>query len=204
MKAEAAKAQNNKKPAAPLPLDLQGAEAKLVQENVILLQRLLSDAILYLDGEEGARLYQRALEAQPEDLHKLTTHEAIYAARALACLATFSNISEDVAGRRRHADITPGSDENRPQDLAGAANWLKANGVAEKDLVELYKKLRVVPVLTAHPTEMRRRSVMEREHELARVLQLRLHRPSKAAEGEMEADPVPLHRHSLENTPASP
>jgi phosphoenolpyruvate carboxylase len=146
--------------------------AKLVQENVRLLERLLREAILYLDGEEGEKLFKRALKAQPGDLSKLSTHEAVYAARALACLSTFSNISEDVAGRRRHADLVFAADEALPRNLAGAAAWLKRRGVSDEALTALYKSMHVAPVLTAHPTEMRRRSVMEREHEVARLLQL--------------------------------
>src|SRR5262249_14942883 len=71
--------------------------------NVALLERLLRDAITYLDGEHGAALYRRALSATPEDLSrdKLSTQDAVAAARALAHLATFANLAEDVAGRRR-------------------------------------------------------------------------------------------------------
>jgi phosphoenolpyruvate carboxylase len=192
MNAEARKAQSDKaalKASASSPRDPGGEEdaARLVQESVKLLQRLLREAIVYLDGKEGEQLYDRALKAQPEDLHKLSTQEAIYAARALACLATFSNLSEDVAGRRRHADITPGSDSDRPHDLPGAAAWLKERGLTDEALAELYANMRVTPVLTAHPTEMRRRSVMEREHEVARVLQARHRLPKQFAE-QLEED----------------
>ncbi|MES1201307.1 MAG: phosphoenolpyruvate carboxylase [Pseudomonadota bacterium] len=146
--------------------------AKLVQQNVKLLDKLLNDAIGYLDGKEGEALYKRALKAHPEDLSKLTTQEAMYAARALACLSTFSNIAEDVVGRRRQADLVLASDEARPRNLAGAASWLKRHGQSKEEVDALLRGLHVTPVLTAHPTEMRRRSVMEREHELARLLGL--------------------------------
>jgi len=178
MKASAGKAQSAKS-AKPL---LEDDAALLVAESVVLLQGLLKDAIGYLDGTDGETLYERALAAQPEDLHTLTTHDAITAARALACLATFANISEDVAGRRRHADLAPGALESRPSDLAGAAQWLAERGQSAEARDALFAKMRVTPVLTAHPTEMRRRSVMEREHELARVLQARHRLPQPYAD----------------------
>ncbi|MES1200196.1 MAG: phosphoenolpyruvate carboxylase [Pseudomonadota bacterium] len=150
----------------------EAAAAKVVQQQVRLLEKLLREAILYLDGQDGEALYDRALKAHPEDLSKLATHEAMYAARALACLSTFSNIAEDVVGRRRTADLVLASDEQRPRHLAGAAAWLKRHGHDKAELDALLENMHVAPVLTAHPTEMRRRSVMEREHELARLLGL--------------------------------
>ncbi|HVZ98931.1 MAG TPA: phosphoenolpyruvate carboxylase [Caulobacterales bacterium] len=146
--------------------------AKLVQQHVDLLEKLLREAIGYLDGKEGEALYKRALKAHPEDLSKLGTHEAMYAARALACLSTFSNIAEDVVGRRRQADLVLASDESRPLNLARAGAWLKRRGHKAEEIDALFRSLHVSPVLTAHPTEMRRRSVMEREHELSRLLGL--------------------------------
>jgi phosphoenolpyruvate carboxylase len=162
--------------------------ARLVQDHTRLLQRLLREAVLYLDGEDGGRVFDSALAGEPAALGKLATNEAVYAARALACLATFANIAEDVAGRRRHGDISPGSDETRPRDLPGAAAWLKEAGASDEALAALYETMRVAPVLTAHPTEMRRRSVMEREHEVARLLSMRRHFLPKRDEEESDAD----------------
>src|SRR5262249_53630232 len=134
-------------------------ETKVVAANVALLDRLLGEAILYLDGEPGAALLKRAMSARPEALAELSTQEAVTAARALACLATFANIAEDVAGRRAQPEAFNGA-EARPHDLSGAAAWLAHHGEGAKDLEALLGRLHVAPVLTAHPTEMRRRSVM--------------------------------------------
>jgi phosphoenolpyruvate carboxylase len=179
-------ASAGKKPAPDAAGDSDAT--RLVQEHTLLLQRLLREAVLYLDGEDGGRVFDSALSGKPSALSKLATQEAVYAARALACLATFANIAEDVAGRRRHGDISPGSDESRPRDLPGAAAWLKHSGVSDEALNELYKNMHVAPVLTAHPTEMRRRSVMEREHEVARLLSMRRHFLPKHDEEDSDAD----------------
>jgi len=44
--------------------------------------------------------------------------------------------------------------------LASAADWLRRSGSAEAEVVAAFASLRITPVLTAHPTEARRRTVL--------------------------------------------
>jgi phosphoenolpyruvate carboxylase len=71
------------------------------------------------------------------------------------------------AGRRSPA----GSAGAGPTDsLAGAVAWLREVGVPETDVVGALERLRIQPVLTAHPTEARRRTVLIALRRIERLL----------------------------------
>ena len=54
--------------------------------------------------------------------------------------------------------------------MAYALKRAKENGVSRSELDAFFKAALVSPVLTAHPTEIRRRSSIDREMEIARLL----------------------------------
>ncbi len=152
------------------------ATSELVAKNVRLLESQLAEAIRYLDGEEAAALVERAREGLGDgDGESLSADQAVYCARALACFSTLSDIAEDVAGRRGHADFVNAGSDPRPRSLAAAADWLSRHGHDRLEVLKAVDEMAVSPVLTAHPTEMRRRSVLEREAELSRLLSLLRH-----------------------------
>lgn len=147
-------------------------------EHVRLLDSLLEEVIRYLDGPEAAALVQRArLAARRRDdaaleglFSGLKADEAVYLARAFACGAMLSNLAEDLAGRRRAAEEAVGPAEDAPRTLIEAARRLEPT-----EAEALVPRLAVSPVLTAHPTEVRRRAVVEREAEISRLMSLRRH-----------------------------
>jgi len=155
---------------APVP---EAAAAQAVH----YLEALLEDVIRYLDGDEAAALVRRAQEVARQDdeealetlFSSLRPDQAVYLARAFTCASMLSNLGEDVAGRRRtlEAEMEPGE---LPRTLVEAAERLgpKAAG-------RIVPRMAVAPVLTAHPTEVRRRAVVEREAEIARLMSLRTH-----------------------------
>lgn len=147
-------------------------------EAVRYLEDLLEEVIDYLDGDEAAALVKRARDVAQEDDEEalealfsgLRADQAVYLARAFTCASMLSNLGEDVAGRRRsiEAEELPGE---LPRTLAEAADR-----VGERAAGKLIPRMAVAPVLTAHPTEVRRRAVVEREAEIARLMSLRTHR----------------------------
>jgi phosphoenolpyruvate carboxylase len=147
-------------------------------EAVHYLEDLLEEVIRYLDGDEAAALVARARNVARQDdeealealFSSLRADEAVYLARAFACASMLSNLGEDVAGRRRAAE-SEAEDGEIPHTLAQAAERVGAKAAAR-----ILPKMAVAPVLTAHPTEVRRRAVVEREAEIARLMSLRTHR----------------------------
>jgi phosphoenolpyruvate carboxylase len=164
-----------------------------VGRNIRLLDGLFLDAVRYLDGVVAADTLERAIKAGEGEgsggaLAALTTADAVFLARAFACRSLLGNIAEDVAGRRRYADFEAAPSEDRPRTLAAAVALLKQRGEPDDDVMALIARMRIVPVLTAHPTEMRRKSVLDREAEIARLLSLRSHHLPRAADEDLKAE----------------
>lgn len=160
-----------------MDVKLPSGLARGAGEAVRYLEGLLEEVIRYLDGDDAASLVARAREVAQQDDEEalealfsgLRPDQAVYLARAFTCASMLSNLGEDVAGRRRtiEEEAEPGE---LPRTLVEAAERLGAR-VAGK----LVPRMAVAPVLTAHPTEVRRRAVVEREAEIARLMSLRAH-----------------------------
>jgi phosphoenolpyruvate carboxylase len=154
------------------------------------LEALLEDVIRYLDGDDAAALVKRARDVARQDdeealealFSTLRPDQAVYLARAFACASMLSNLGEDVAGRRRtlEAEMEP---SELPHTLAEAAERLGA-----KTAGRIVPRMAVAPVLTAHPTEVRRRAVVERESEIARLMSLRTHHLPPHVEARLRDD----------------
>ncbi|WP_421738173.1 phosphoenolpyruvate carboxylase [Caulobacter sp.] len=158
-----------------------------VRQNANLLSDLLSEAIAYLEGEEAAALVTKARKSAVRDddggeapgldhlFSDLSNDQAVFLARAFASHSLLANIGEDVAGRRRHAEAAAQPGDERPRTLVDAVKALKAGGKTDADISRIFAAMNVVPVLTAHPTEVRRRSMVDRETEISRLMALRRH-----------------------------
>ena len=159
-------------------------------EAVHYLMSLLEEVIRYLDGEDAAALVKRARDVAQEDDEEalealfsgLRPDQAVYLARAFTCASMLSNLGEDVVGRRRiaEAEAQPGE---LPRTLIAAAER-----VGSRHAARLVPQMAVAPVLTAHPTEVRRRAVVEREAEISRLMSLRTHRLPVPVETRLRED----------------
>ncbi|MBI1196368.1 MAG: phosphoenolpyruvate carboxylase [Phenylobacterium sp.] len=159
-------------------------------EAVRYLEDLLEDVIRYLDGEDAAALVRRAQGVAREDdeealealFSALRPDQAVYLARAFTCAAMMSNLGEDVAGRLREVEAEAERTEI-PHTLTEAADRVGARTAGR-----LVPRMAVAPVLTAHPTEVRRRAVVEREAEIMRLMTLRTGPLSAAEEKRIRED----------------
>ena len=158
-----------------------------VRQNANLLGDLLIEAIAYLEGEDAAGLVSKARKAAAHETEEgeapgldhlfegLSNDQAVFLARAFASHSLLANIGEDVAGRRRHAEADARPGDERARTLVDAVAALKASGKTDAELAKIFAAMNVVPVLTAHPTEVRRRSMVDRETEISRLMTLRRH-----------------------------
>ena len=136
----------------------------VVQEEVLILTELLEDITKnMLASETFDKIMQLKNLSTSEDyqgLNKLVTslsnEEMIYISRYFSILPLLINISEDVdlAYEINHQN-------NVDQDYLGKLSTT-IKMVAEKENAgEILEQLNVVPVLTAHPTQVQRKSMLD-------------------------------------------
>jgi phosphoenolpyruvate carboxylase len=156
-----------------------------LKEDIRLLGRLLGDVLRDQEGDavfdvvenirQTAVRFRR--EADPKAgeeldalLHKLTRNQTISVVRAFSYFQHLANIAEDQHhNRRRRAHLLAGSN---PQagSVGHALARLKQSGVEQERVEEFFRGALISPVLTAHPTEVQRKSILDAEHDIARLL----------------------------------
>ena len=106
-------------------------------------------------------------------LNPLPIPDALHVVRAFSYFSHLANLAEDVhQNRRRRAHALSGSPPQQGSIEAALAH-LTASGVGADALAEWFAEALVSPVLTAHPTEVQRKSILDCERELARLLRWR-------------------------------
>lgn len=64
----------------------------------------------------------------------------------------------------------PEGEAGRPESIDAAIGGLKADGFGIAAVTELLAGLEIEPTLTAHPTEVRRRTILDKQREISRIL----------------------------------
>src|SRR5512139_600050 len=96
-------------------------------------------------------------------LQALDLDETLSFVRGFMLFSMLANLAED---RQRGAEA--GS-----EDLAGALRSLAAEGVSAEAVAQLLEHSLIVPVLTAHPTEVMRKSMLDHRARIAALMALR-------------------------------
>ena len=161
-----------------------------LKEDIRLLGRLLGNVLREQEGEavfhvvetirQTAVRFRRESDAQSgaelnKLLKKLTRDQTISVVRAFSYFSHLANIAEDQHhNRRRRAHLLAGS---APQQgsIAYALSKLDSAGVSGTAVRSFFKEALISPVLTAHPTEVQRKSILDAEREIARLLAERGH-----------------------------
>ena len=172
------------KPVAPDTLAGADKDAPL-KEDIRLLGRLLGDVLRDQEGDavfdvvetirQTAVRFRR--DADPEAgqeltalLHKLTRNQTISVVRAFSYFSHLANIAEDQHhNRRRRTHLLNGSPP-REGSVGYALGKLRAAGVQQATVENFFRNALISPVLTAHPTEVQRKSILDAEHDIARLL----------------------------------
>lgn len=143
-----------------------------LRSTVRFLGRVLGDVIRAQDGEAVFNQIEEIRQASvgfhregtteaarlmAERLGGLSLSDTVRFVHSFACFLQITNIAEDQIQRRRGR----GGDA-RYDTLAGALRALKAEGVELETVVGLLRQALIAPVITAHPSEVRRKSVLDR------------------------------------------
>ncbi|ADE10508.1 phosphoenolpyruvate carboxylase [Sideroxydans lithotrophicus] len=157
------------------PADISSKDIPL-RDDVRLLGRILGDTLREQEGEETYKLIEsvrraavRFRKTQDEQdgelleqmLDQLSPTETLVVVRAFSYFSQLTNIAEDLHHNRRHrAHLKAGSP---PKDgtLQLALDRLEEKKIDKDTLQSFLNSALVSPVLTAHPTEVQRKSILD-------------------------------------------
>ncbi len=157
----------------------------LLRDDIRLLGRLLGDTLKTHEGEtlfdavEAIRQDSTALAREETDpaiarqlearLTRLSRDQTIAVVRAFSYFSHLANIAEDGQLIR-----------SQSQEAGPLARVLKE--LSRERMTELLRHACLMPVLTAHPTEVRRKSVLDAERDIARLLEARHREPERSTD----------------------
>jgi phosphoenolpyruvate carboxylase len=159
-----------------------------LREDIRYLGRVLGDVIRQQEGEavfaivekirqNSVRFHRDHDEAARRELdatlNALSTAQTIKIIRAFSFFSHLANIAEDLHHIRRSRAHAMAGAPPRDGTMARALEKARQAGLTPAEIRDFFATARVTPVLTAHPTEVRRRSTLEREHEIARLVEAR-------------------------------
>ncbi|MBR8406665.1 phosphoenolpyruvate carboxylase [Burkholderia cenocepacia] len=155
-------------------------------EDIRFLGRLLGDVVREQEGDTVfdvvETIRQTAVKFRREDdseaaqtlekkLRKLTPEQTVSVVRAFSYFSHLANIAEDRHHNRRRRIHALAGSAPQPGTVAYALDQLKTTGNASKRLLQrFFDDALIVPVLTAHPTEVQRKSILDAQHDIARLL----------------------------------
>jgi phosphoenolpyruvate carboxylase len=156
-----------------------------MRDDIRLLGAILGDTVREQNGDEVFDLVERAriasFQVRRSEIERaevaqifdgIDIRRAIPVIRAFSHFALLANVAEDIHRERRRAIHVDAGDP--PQDSTLAATYLKLDA-ADLDSATVAEALTgalVSPVITAHPTETRRRTVFDTQHRITQLMRL--------------------------------
>jgi phosphoenolpyruvate carboxylase len=162
-----------------------------VHDDVRFLGRLLGDAIRDYGGDALFRRIEyirsaavdraRGLgEGVDPGLSALSGDEVLAFTRGFMLFSMLANLAED----QGNVAAEPGA------DMAAALERLSTEGVGRATTLSLLADALIVPVLTAHPTEVRRKSMIDRRNRIAELMALRETGATETPDGDALEDAI--------------
>ncbi len=178
-------------------------QAQPITQNpdIRLLGRILGDVIRAHGGEAlfrrteairaasvGRHKGEGAVEAVAAELGALSLDDTLAFTRGFMLFSMLANLAEDRQMQGPAGAALPAGFAGTAADagfgLAEAVAVLEGKGVSRADLLALLARARVTPVLTAHPTEVRRKSMIDHKTRIAELMALRDAGDTQAGPGE--------------------
>ena len=156
-----------------------------LREDTRLLGRILGDTVREREGERVFDIIEQIRQTsirfrRDEDetarrelgeiMDGLSRAEASQIIRAFGYFSHLANIAEDQHRIRRTRAHAAAQSPPRDGSMAQALTRARDAGITGEELWAFLKTAAISPVLTAHPTEVRRRSMIDREMEVAGLL----------------------------------
>ncbi|RVT92828.1 phosphoenolpyruvate carboxylase [Sphingomonas crocodyli] len=144
--------------------------------DIRFLGRLLGDVIKAYGGETLFRRIEYIRSASVDrargivDAHSidsgldaLTLDDTLSFVRGFMLFSMLANLAED----RQGVAAEPGA------DVASALARLEQEGISRSEVLDLLNRSLIAPVLTAHPTEVRRKSMIDHRNHIAELMALK-------------------------------
>lgn len=153
-----------------------------LRENIRLLGEILGDCIREKPGPEWYERVEAVRQAAKDDrmqesgsgqrlaelLASLTDDQLVPVTRAFNQFLNLANLAEQYHGIRRHREPR---EQEPDESVRGTLARLAAQGVEPDRLHECVRDMRMEFVLTAHPTEVARRTLIMKYDEMSACLQ---------------------------------
>ena len=173
---------------APNPTLIKAAGSEpdaALKEDIRLLGRILGDVLRDQEGMDVFKVVetirQTAVRFRRESDHQsgtelnqllnaLSRDETISVVRAFSYFSHLANIAEDQHNNRSRRQQQLSGAPAPEGSVGHALDKLKNAGVAGTSLQQFFADALISPVLTAHPTEVQRKSILDAERDIARLL----------------------------------
>jgi len=120
-------------------------------------------------GSEGEASHHEAIAL--ELVHSLPAERAILLTRAFAFYFELINLAETNHRKRRRIALRLSGKAGRQRgSLSGTLSEMRRVGIGADEALDWLKRILIVPVFTAHPTEVARRSVMFKRRRIGEFL----------------------------------
>lgn len=167
-----------------------------MREDIRLLGGMLGDTVREQNGEqvfdvvEKARVESFRVRRSEIDrvqltqmFHGIDIDQAIPVIRSFSTFALLANVAEDIHRERRREIHLAAGEAPRDSTLAATYRKLDAAGLSAADVADKLAGALVSPVITAHPTETRRRTIFDTQNRITALMRLRLHGHSETDDG---------------------
>jgi phosphoenolpyruvate carboxylase len=159
-----------------------------LRNDIRLLGRILGDTVRDQEGADVFDLVERIRQTsirfhRDNDsparreleiiLDSMSISQTVRIVRAFTYFSHLANIAEDQNNIRQMRTRSSGGGTPAPGTLALMLLHARTAGLSATDLRSFFATALVSPVLTAHPTEVRRKSTIDREMEIAALLERR-------------------------------
>jgi phosphoenolpyruvate carboxylase len=133
-----------------------------------LIEKIRGSAIQYRRGQDA-----KSLGTLERTIGALEQNDAAKVVRAFSYFHHLANVAEDAHADRLRRQQRAANAAPQPGTIRYAFERLDAAHVQRRRVRSFFEQARIEPVLTAHPTEVQRKSILDRHHAIRDALAAR-------------------------------